>query len=157
MYNIKNEYETLVKNYHASLYRLLYGYCKNRSDAEDAIQAAYLRLLQCKKSFLSESHAKNWLYKVAVNYAKDIMKSRWKQVEELDGDVVFKEDQQLGLYEAVSALDEKYRIVILLYYYEGYSVKDIGKMLSVKESTIQTRLQRAREQLRERLEEWKDE
>lgn len=153
MYVIKNEYENLVKKYHTSLYRLLFTYCGNQCDAEDAVQTAYLRLLQSKKAFLSEKHAKNWLYMVGVNYAKDLLKSKWKQHESLEVEIPFEDENQSELYEACCALEDKYRIVILLYYYEGYSVKEIGQILRIKESTIQTRLQRGREQLRARLEE----
>lgn len=153
MYVIKNEYENLVKQYHTSLYRLLYTYCRNACDAEDAVQTAYLRLLRSKKVFLSEQHAKNWLYTVGVNYVKDLQKSKWRQNDPLEADIPFETEQQEELYEAISELDDKYRMVILLYYYEGYSVKEIAHMLNSNSSTIQTRLQRGREQLRVRLEE----
>ena len=152
MYVVKNEYEALVKKYHTSLYRLLFTYCGNRPDAEDVLQTAYLKLLCSKKVFLSEEHAKNWLYKVAVNCAKDLRRNKWNQTEALDETLPFEEEWQLPLYESIRGLDEKYRMVILLYYYAGYSVKEIGQMLHVKESTVQTRLQRGREKLRKELE-----
>lgn len=81
MYHVWDEYELLVHTYYEKLYRFIYGYCKNSSDAEDVVQVAYLRLLEADKKFESEQHVKNWLYQVAVNYAKDLMKSRWHKRE----------------------------------------------------------------------------
>lgn len=164
MYKTRDEYENLVKQYHIPLFRLLYGYCGNRCDAEDGVQTAYLRLWQSQKTFLSETHAKNWLYKVAVNYIRDLQKSKWNGVHELEDHLAQAEDAgaewlstfhssaDLDLMDAILELSEDYRMVILLYYYEDYSVKEISRILAVKESTIATRLQRAREQLKPRLE-----
>lgn len=153
MYSIREHFEYLVNTYHASLYRLLYGYCRNTQDAEDCIQTAYMRLWQSDKSFKSEEHAKNWLYKTAVNYARDLYRLKWSKTEPLPEDLTFDTEESMNLYEELSELREEYRIVLLLYYYEGYSVKEISKMIDVKESTVTTRLARARGQLKVRLEE----
>lgn len=153
MFSAREQYEKLVSKYHVSLYRLLYGYCGNKQDAEDGVQIAFLRLWQSKKHFLSESHAKNWLYKVAVNYVKDLQKTKWNKVEELKDETPFTTKEAIDLYEEIYELSDDYRIAILLYYYEDYSIKEISKILDVKESTIATRLQRARTQLKFKLEE----
>ena len=139
MYNVQEDYEDVVKSYYKSIYRVMYGFCGNSFDAEDAVQFAYLKLLQGKKHFASKEHVKNWLY---------------NQREELVQDIPFKYDRDIELYEVILELKDNYREVILLYYYEEYSVREISQILNVKESTIQTRLQRAREQLRKRLEDW---
>ncbi len=154
MYNVQEDYEEVVKSYYKSIYRVMYGFCGNSFDAEDAVQFAYLKLLQGKKRFASKEHVKNWLYKVAMNYAKNLKKNLWNQREELVQDIPFKYDKDIELYEVILELKDNYREVVLLYYYEEYSVREISQILSVKESTIQTRLQRAREQLKKRLEDW---
>lgn len=153
MYNPEDKYEEMVNEYYQPLYRLLFGYCNNLQDVEDCMQTAFLRLWQCKKVFVSEKHAKNWLYKVAVNCARDLHKNRWGSMQPLEEQVLFYTDEALNLYEEIMELPDDYRIVILLYYYEDYSIKEIGRLLGVKESTIATRLQRARKKLRIELEE----
>lgn len=160
MYNAQEKYEYMVDTYHAPLYRLLYGYCRNKQDAEDCVQTAYLKLWQCKKQFLSEVHAKNWLYQVAVNCARDLYRQKWSKTELLTEDISyipedipFATEDAVVLFEGLAALREEYRMVILLYYYEEYSVKEIGKIMDVKENTVTTWLARAREQLRSGLEE----
>lgn len=153
MYNSREKYEEMVNQYYQPLYRLLFGYCSNSQDVEDCMQTAFLRLWQCKKVFISESHAKNWLYKVAVNYAIDIHRSRWRQMQPIEDNISFYTDDAMDLFEEISDLPDDYRIVILLFYYEDYSIKEISRILDVKESTIATRLQRAREKLKNKLEE----
>ena len=83
MYHVRDEYELLVHTYYEKLYRFIYGYCKNSSDAEDVVQVAYLRLLETDKKFESQQHVKNWLYQVAVNCARDLLKSRWHKREKM--------------------------------------------------------------------------
>lgn len=155
MCTIKKEYDTLVEKYYLSLFRFLYGLCGNKEDAEDIVQNSYLKLWNSDMEFNSIEHAKNWLYKVAVNNMRDIKTSKWKNVELRDeyDDIPFEDNETLELFEAVQALDGNYKIVILLYYYEGYSIKEMSDLLGVKESTIATRLQRARKKLHIKLEE----
>ena len=153
MFNIHEKYEYLVEQYHAPLYRLIYGYVGNREEAEDVVQTAYLKLWECEKHFISEAHAKNWLYKVAVNRSLDVKKSRWSNVvlvEKYD-DIPFETDESYELFEKISAMKDEYRIVILLYYYEEYSIKEISRILDVNPSTVATRLSRARKELKESL------
>ena len=79
-------------------------------------------------------------------------------MEELPETPVFDRPGQAALYREVMALPEKYRTVLYLYYYEEFSVKEIGELLGVELSTVTTRLARARRQLKERLgEDWQDE
>lgn len=154
MYNAKEKFEYLIEEYHAPLYRLLYGYTGNQEDAEDGVQTAYLKLWESNKIFLSKEHAKNWLYKVAVNHVLDNKRKKWNAVERLESceDIPFFTDESRDLYEEISQLEDNYRIVVLLYYYEGYKIKEISKLLGVNSSTVATRLARAREALRIKLE-----
>ncbi len=155
MYHVRDEYELLVHTYYEKLYRFIYGYCKNSSDAEDVVQVAYLRLLETDKKFESQQHVKNWLYQVAVNCARDLLKSRWYKREKMPDDLAWEQKEQADLFEEIRKLPDKYRVVVLLYYYEEYSIREISEITGVRETTIQTRLQRAREKLKNILErEW---
>lgn len=156
-------YKKAVEGYANVVFRVAYSYCKNQSDAEDIMQNTFLKLLQGNYEFCDEEHLKKWLIRVAINEAKNVRVSFWKRkvvpissCEEKG--VSFDTLEQSMLFEAVRELTEKYRVVIHLYYYEGYAIKEIADILGIKETTVQTQLMRARGKLKERLgEAWKDE
>lgn len=147
MINVKQEYERIVNTYGDVIYRVVYCYCKNKFDSEDILQNTFLKLYLSEQTFESDEHIKNWLYKVAINNAINVRKSMWHKYNEIPTDYPMRTEEESGIYEAVMKLPDKYRIVIVLYYYVGYSVKEIAKIINRKESTIQTQLQRGREKL----------
>lgn len=159
------QYINAVNLYSDSLFRIAYSICRNKQDAEDAVQNSFLKLYTSKVEFLSDEHIKNYLVKIAVNYCKHNFTSSWKQKVILTDNFVSDEyytmddkDDHYILYSAVMSLPYKYRIVVHLYYYEDYSVKEISTLISEKETTVQTRLMRARNKLKSMLqEEWEDE
>ncbi len=155
MYDVKKQFDELIEQYHVSLFRLIFGQCGNKEDAEDIVQIAYLRLWKSDMKFETIMHAKNWLYKVAVNQVKDMKRSKWAKVElcEQYDDIPFDNEEEINLFCELQRLKPEYRIVLLLYYYEDYSIAEISKMLNIKESTVATRLQRARNKLKLELEE----
>ena len=123
-----------------------------------------LKLLQYKGEFADGEHAKRWLIRVTVNESKNMCTSFWhKRIVSLeesksDAEFSFEDEKTSTLYDAVMNLNSKYRIVVHLYYYEGYSIKEISQILHIKETTIQTRLMRARAQLKNKLKgDWLDE
>lgn len=159
-----NKYIQAVHNYGNTLYRVAYQYCGNKSDAEDVVQNTFLKLFQTSKNFEEEEYLKRWLIRVAINEAKNLSMSFWKRMmsslEESDGNAVcgFSGTEHEDLHEAVMQLPAKYRIVVHLYYFEDYSVKEISEIIKVKETTVQTQLMRARAKLKEQLKEaWEDE
>ena len=114
-----------------------------------------------KKEFDSEAHIRAWLIRVAVNKAKNVNRSFWRQhkvpLEEYMESLVFETQKEETLFETVMKLPQKYRIIIHLYYYEDYSVREIGEILSLKESNVKVRLSRGRKLLKEALkEDWDD-
>lgn len=157
-------YLALVDDFAGHVYKTALSYCGNQSDAEDVVQNTFLKLLQRREQFSDEEHAKKWLIRVAINESKNMCTSFWRKrivpLEESDSisHIGFATEKESKLYDAVMQLKEKYRIVIHLYYYEEYSIKEIAKILHIKETTIQTRLMRARAKLKEALkEDWLDE
>jgi RNA polymerase sigma-70 factor (ECF subfamily) len=134
------------------IFRLAMTYLKNIPDAEDVTQDVFIKLYKHKKEFSSAEYEKAWLIRVTINASKDVLKSAWlKRNVPIMEDIAFEHKEQSDLFFTVHRLDYKYRIVIHLYYYEDYSIKEIAKILKIKETTIQTRLQRARKQLEEIL------
>lgn len=147
------EYQHIFNKYGTLLYRVVYCYCKNKSDSEDILQNTFLKLYLSDVEFDSEEHIKNWLFKTAINDTLNIKKSRWHSFVEIPNDYAMETKEQSELYEAILKLPDKYRVVILLYYHIGYSIKEISEILKRNESTIQTQLQRGREKLKKYIEE----
>ena len=151
-----------VEQYQNMVYRTALHALGSPQDADDAVQEVFLRLFRYKAPFESEEHLRRWLLQVTVNCCRDVLKSPWRKRrvswEELPETPVFDRPEQAALYREVMALPEKYRTVLNLFYYEELSVREIGELLGVGESTVTTRLARARRRLKERLgEDWQDE
>lgn len=141
-----------VRRYSAMVYRIAYSYTRSRPDSEDIMQDVLLKLYQYGKSFRDEQHVKAWLIRVAVNRSKDILRSSQKrQVQELADTPADAKASDAPLDEAMAALSEEYRLVVYLFYFEGYSVKEISRILRISESNVKIRLKRAREKLKNLL------
>lgn len=139
-----------------AVYRLCFSYLKNRTDAEDAVQSTFLKLLKTDKSFSSPEHEKAWLIVVSSNICKSLLSHWWRKRIDIDDceplAMSVKQDGQ-ELYSAVLALPSRYKTVVYLYYYEGYSTEEIASMLHKPVSTIRNQLSDARKKLQKRLEE----
>jgi RNA polymerase sigma-70 factor (ECF subfamily) len=153
-----NDPGALVKQYAPAVYRLAYARTGSRADAEDVMQETFLRLIKFRPSFDSEEHAKAWLLRVASNCANDLFRLPWRRREEpLDENLSAPERPEEGsVTQAVLSLPARYRIPIHLYYYEGYSVAEIARILGRSEGTVKSRLFRARDLLRNQLREEED-
>lgn len=135
--------------------RICILHLKNTSDTEDIFQEVFLKYALTSVSFESEEHEKAWLIRVTINQCKDWMKRIFhRQTIRIDDVITLaaeqKEDYSDVLY-AVLSLPQKYKDVVYLYYYEGYSAVEIGKMLGKNTNTIYTLLSRAKDKLREKL------
>ena len=148
-------FEQVVRRYGDMLYRVAFHALRNRADAEDVTQTVLLRLYQQGGRFDSEEHRKHWLLRVAVNESRRMLRAAWRRsavpLEEWQEYPAAEDPAKAELFQAVMALEPKYRLTIYLYYYEGCSVKEVAAALRAKESTVQTWLQRARDRLRRTL------
>lgn len=153
--------DDVIARYKDTVYRVAYTYCQNPADAEDVTQEVFIRFIKAPAGFASEEHLKAWLIRVAVNLSKNLLRSAWfrKTVPLPDQETPRPEEEtRRHIYDAVMSLPAKYRAVVLLYYFEDYSVREAAEVLRRKETTVQTQLQRARTMLRQMLkEEWQDE
>lgn len=151
----QEEYERIADTYADMVFRAALSYAKAKEDAEDATQNTFLRLLKCREDFQSEEHIRRWLLHVAVNECKRIWGSAWRKKVEFadrtDELPAFEKEDYTELYQAVQALPPKLRIVIHLYYYEGYPSKEIAEILKIRDATVRNRLLRARKLLKDRL------
>ena len=145
-------FERAARMFGDMLYRVAYHALKNRADAEDVVQTVLLKLYQQTDGFESEEHLKHWLLRVTVNESRKLLRSFWRRrtvsLEERDEGCLEPDSRKDEVFEAVMALDAKYRLSIYLYYYEGYSTSEIASMLGVPVNTVSTRLARARAKLR---------
>ena len=157
----EEEFGQAARTYGDMIYRVAYHGLKNRPDAEDVMQTVLLKLIESKVEYASQDHLKHWLLRVTVNESRKLLRSFWRrhavpldQRDELPppGDTRGEE-----VFQAVMALDAKYRLSVYLYYYEGCSVKEAAAAMGVNPSTVQTWLQRARDRLRKTLSESEEE
>lgn len=158
--------EAVIDKYADMVYRVAVGATGSREDAQDVFQEVFLRLVRYRSRISSEEHLKSWLLRVTINCAKKQQGSAWhRRVGYLDEEGAQEkadpraqreyervENSDSPLASAIAQLSEGYRLVIELFYYEDLSVAQIGKLLGEKESTVKSRLHRAREQIRRQLE-----
>ena len=156
------ETQALAESYRDRLFAAAFQVCGNAADAEDAAQEALLRYHTSEKQFESEQHIRAWLLRVAINCAKNLTRSFFRRntvpLEEYMETLEFDSGQSREIFREVMNLPEKYRLVIHLYYYEDYTVAEIGRILGLTESNVKVRLSRGRKLLKKNLQEvWDDE
>ena len=152
----KEEFTAFAEKYMDTIYRVAYSWTKNSDDANDVTQDVLIQLYKTTKEFESDSHLKNWLIKVTVNQCKMLFRSPWSKMEDIGeyADTLgFEEKSHLDLFRAVMNLDKKYRVPLLLFYYEGYSTAEIASILGIPEKTVSTRLFCAKARLKDDLKE----
>ena len=153
--------EVLVEKYKDHLFAAAFNVCKNAADADDVVQDTFLQYHTTNRQFENEQHIRAWLIRVAINKAKNINLSFWRQkgvpLEEYMETLTFETPEAQTLFTEVMKLPEKYRIVIHLFYYEDYTIREIAKIMNVTESNVKVRLTRGRRLLRNVLkEEWEN-
>ena len=147
----KAEVAKLYDRYAQDVFRLALSYLYHSQDAEDVCHSVFLTLVE-KDVALFPGSEKAWLLKCTANACKDLLKSFWKQNrDELNENMVFLDARDRELWAVVGTLPPKYRAVVHLYYYEGYSQEEIAKILSITRTAVQTRMQRARNLLEKEL------
>ena len=156
------ETQALAEQYRDRLFAAAFQVCGNAADAEDAAQEALLRYHTSEKQFESEQHIRAWLLRVAINCAKNVSRSFFRRntvpLEDYMDSLEFDSGESREIFREVMNLPKTYRLVIHLYYYEDYSVAEIGRILGLTESNVKVRLSRGRQLLKKSLqEEWDDE
>ncbi len=149
--NTDREFASVYGRNIKRVYQICFLYLKNHHDAQDASQMIFERYIGQNKCFEDERHEKAWFITVSKNYCKDELKKFWKKkrvcIEDMD-DLTVNEETGDGLTDALLNLPSKYKDAIYLYYIEGYSVKEISKMLNRNESTLRNHLSDGRRLLK---------
>lgn len=145
------EAERLVNTYSDLILRLSYTYLKSTHDAEDICQIVFLKLLTSEKTFDSPAHEKAWIIRAAANACKDALRNVFRRRTvgiEAVAETAAPEPPVSAVLDEVMRLPDKYRTVIYLYYYEGYSVRETAQLLGRSEAAVTAQLGRGREKLR---------
>ncbi len=148
------EPQAVFERYADMVYRLAFVRTKNRYDADDILQEVFLRYMRVWQNMDSEEHIKAMLIRITVNCSNSFLTSYWfKKTESLNDTLPSVEGvSDGGALSEVLKLPIKYRTVIHLHYYMGYSVEEIANMTSTKPATVKTQLFRGREKLKNALE-----
>ncbi len=149
------EAERAIHLYGDMVRRLCLVYLKNPADTEDIFQTVFIRYVCSSRSFESGEHEKAWLIRVTGNACKDLLRSLRRHqsvsLEELLEQPALPQPEHRYVLEAVLALPEKYRDMVYLHYYEGYTAPQIAGILRKNVNTVYTCLHRAKELLRASL------
>jgi len=127
---------------------------KNPADTEDAVQDTFIQLIRSGPAFESTEHEKAWLIRTAANICKNNLRHWWRKREDIDDFYDLPGSEKVGtddVFQAVMDLPDKYKAVVYLYYYEGYSSVEIAGILQRPQSTVRNYLHEARALLKERL------
>jgi len=147
--------EEILDCYGSSILRYAYSYLHNLSDAEEVLQDTLVQFLKTAPGFETPQHEKAWLLRVAANLSKNrLAYNAVRQTDELNDALVAQQREDLSfVWEAVKRLPAAYREALHLFYYEGYSTKEIAGILQCKEATVRSHLQRGRDRLKKVLRE----
>lgn len=147
--------EEIYERHVDTVYRVCFLYFKGRiADVEDAVQTTFLKTLRKTKKFQNIDHEKAWLIVTASNVCKDMISSLWKKRVILNDKLLDNQTTTIDIdhtIESIMALPDKFKTSIYLFYYEGYSCKEIASMLGKNETSIWSYLHKGRKMLREML------
>lgn len=149
------ELNRAVETYADMVRRICFVHLKNRDDTEDVFQNVFLKYMLYESSFADVEHEKAWFVRVTINACTDWLRylshRKWVPLEVIAEEHEVMDETSVEVLEVVLRLPEKYRNVIYLFYYEGYSAVEIAGILGRKENTVYTWLSRAKDILREKL------
>lgn len=159
--------EQIMIDHGNELVRLAFNYVKDKETAKDIVQNTFIKCYKHLDNFRYESSLKTWLYRITINECKDYLKS-WhfrmvkakdfvqeaaKSLSSSTEDKVIKESENLRIKHIIFSLPPIYREVIYLYYYESLLIEEIAEVTELNVNTIKTRLRRAKQKLKTKMEE----
>lgn len=154
-HDMTNEtFSDAVRRNHQRLFIIALSYTGSHEDSEDILQNVFLKLWKQESSFDDDEHIDKWLTRVCVNECRNHIKMPMRRniaLDEAKDLYTFDKPRDFDVFNAVMSLPKKERTVIILFYYEDLTVKEISGLVKAKESTIKTRLRRAKQRLKEIL------
>lgn len=157
----KEEFTKLITENTDSLFHVSYGILRNESDAEDAVQSAIIKAYSKKHTLKNPEYAKTWLIRILINECKQLRRKTRKELIGDDDDYQMlisdsfshnpDNDLRMDVWEALGKLDNDHRLVLILKYVEGFNLNEIARMTGVMKGTVGSRLNRARNKMKELL------
>ena len=156
--------DELMRTYGQDILQLMYAYVHTEAIAEDLTQEVFVKCYKSLATYKGKSNIKTWLWRIAINHAKDYLKSWYNQRVKASEDAILsasvdcvektiiQQDEDAQLAATVMQLPVKYREVIYLFYYEELSIKELETVLEVNGNTIKTRLRKGKALLKDTLE-----
>ena len=154
----KEELSKLILENQKEMYVLAYSILKNQADAQDAVSECIVRAFENRTSLKKRTSARSWLMKILINVSRSAITKRQKVVLFADPEQYEQEPETAEdhLWSVILELPENVRVVMVLYYYEGFSVREISTLLDIPEGTTKTRLSSGRKQLEKWIEDGKE-
>lgn len=152
---LEQEARRLVETYSDLIFRISFTYLKSKYDAEDICQNVFLKYLNADIVYDNPEHEKAWIIRCTINTCKDVLKSAYRtkiMVTDRIPEISSHQEDSSAVREAVMNLPESYRAAIFLYYFEGYSTKEIAEITGKSENAVAKQLSRGRRQLSKTLE-----
>lgn len=147
----KEAFEEKVLELYSALYYVSYSILTNRADQDDAVQECIKKALMKRESLKEEKYLKTWLTRILINECHNVLRQRKREVLTEEMVIVAPPTSDSDLFEHITHLEEKLRLPIVLHYMEGYTTKEISKILRVPEGTIKSRLAKGRKILGETI------
>ena len=154
----KEELSKLILENQKEMYVLACSILKNQADAQDAVSECIVRAFENRTSLKKRTSARSWLMKILINVSRSAIAKRQKVVLFADPEQYEQEPETAEdhLWSVILELPENVRVVMVLYYYEGFSVREISTLLDIPEGTTKTRLSSGRKQLAKWIEDGKE-
>ena len=157
----ENDYTEIVNQYADMIFRIACQNLSSQTDAQDVVQDVFGKLLKHRqKKFEDDEHLKAWLIRVAINRCRDYGRMKKVRREEaidkhqIENDMEYQQGQEHSeLFEALECLSAEDRTIVYLYYFEGFTIKEIAHIMKKMQNTVSSKLTRARKKLKNLLEE----
>lgn len=139
-----------IEKIRGKLYRIAYPYFNSESMAVDMVDEAIYKAYLKKKQLRQEQYMETWLIRIIMNLCKTKYSKYKKQtgIDEMPEDATYADYENLPLKEALVRLPQQYREVVVLKYFGGYTIAEIGQLLEIPQGTVATRMRKALELLR---------
>ena len=153
-----NAYQALIHNEKEKLYKMAYVYMQNEDDALEVFQETIYKAFASLSKLKNDEYFSTWMTRILINSAIDLLRKK-KRVVPINQEILenssdsssFDSDVQIDLLKAMEEIEEKYKTVLLLRFYQDYTVKQIASMLKCPEGTVKTNIRRGLDKLKEKM------
>jgi RNA polymerase sigma-70 factor (ECF subfamily) len=149
-----NAFSKLIKYHEKDMYRIAKAMVKNDDDALDCIQDTILKAYENIKRLEKEEYFKTWLIRILINTCNNLIIARKRNItyiEISEHNEEITEFEKIEIKSVIEKLDDELRTLVMFYYYEDMTIKEMGTTLEIPEGTVKSRLSRARAQLKKLL------